>query len=180
MGRDKMKNIIFTLVFCFLLFGSISNAGDDYHKLTPYIGTPEFEKMKTLAGTWKGTTKMGEDEKEITVTYNTASADSIIVERMFPGTTEEMVSIYYDKDGKLSMTHYCALKNQPHMSLKNSTDNMIELTYSGGSNFDYTKDPYMHSLSIDFVDGDNIVHNWIMYDKGEEQHSSTFKLKRAN
>lgn len=175
-----MKKIIFTLVFYSLLFGTISNAGDDYHKLTPYKGTPEFEKMKTLAGTWKGTTKMGEEEKEITVTYNTASADSVVVERIFPGTPEEMVSIYFDKDGKLSMTHYCALKNQPHMTLKDSNENKIDMAFSGGSNFDHTKDPHMHSMSIDFVDENNIVQNWAMYDKGKENHKSTFELTKAN
>ena len=176
-----MRNT-FIAVFCLLLIGCFANAGDDkqYHHLTPYEGTPEFEKMKTLVGTWKGTTKMGKNEKEITVTYNTASADSVVVERMFPGTPEEMVSVYYDKDGKLSMTHYCALKNQPQMTLTDSKDKRIEMTFSGGSNFDHKKDPHMHSMSIDFIDENNIVHNWAMHDKGEENHRSTFELSRTN
>lgn len=173
---------VFAVLICLLFFAGISYAGeeDEYHQLKPYKGSAEFEKIKTLVGTWKGKTQMGEQEKEITVTYNTASADSIIVERMFPGTPEEMVSVYYDKEGKLSMTHYCALKNQPEMILDNSTDNRIGLTFSGGSNFDHTKDPYMHSLSIDFIDSNNIIHNWTLHDSGKEKATSKFELTRDN
>lgn len=179
-----MKNSIGILivVFSFLLVGLVANAGDDkdYHHLTPYKGTPEFEKMKSLIGTWKGTTKMGEEEKEIIVTYNTASADSIIIEKMFPETPQEMVSVYYDEDGKLSMTHYCALKNQPHMKLEDSKDNSIKLSFLSGSNLDHKKDPHMHSLSIEFIDNNQIVHNWTMYDNGKVKEVSSFSLSRAN
>lgn len=170
----------FAFLICILFFAVTANAGEDYHHITPYKGSPDFEKVKSLVGTWKGTTEMGEEVKEIKVTYSTASAESIVVERISPGTSEEMVSVYYDKDGKLSMTHYCALKNQPEMILNSSSDNKIELTFYGGSNFDPEKDPHMHSMSIDFVDSNNIVHNWTLYDAGKEKSVSTFKLSRVN
>ena len=179
-----MRNysILILIVFCMQMVIGISIAGDNKedHHLTTYKGTPEFEKMKNLVGTWKGTTKMGDREKEITVTYSTSSAGSVIIEKSFPGTPEEMVSVYYDKDGKLTMTHFCALKNQPQMILADSKFNRIDLIFSGGSNIDPEKDPYMHSLSIDFIDKNKIVQNWKMYDAGKEKSESSFTLSRVN
>ena len=179
-----MRYLVTTLavIFCMLTVSgfSIADKSKEDHHLTPYTGTPEYEKMKNLVGTWKGKMKMGEEEQEITVVYSTSSAGSVIIETSFPGTPQEMVSVYYDKDGKLTMTHFCALKNQPQMTLEGSKDNRIDLKFSGGSNLNQEKDPYMHSLSIDFVDENKIVQNWTMYDAGEEKSVSSFTLSRAN
>ncbi|MGI9554113.1 MAG: hypothetical protein ACR2NC_04240 [Thermodesulfobacteriota bacterium] len=174
-------NIIFIL-FCMLMVSglSIADKSKENHHLTPYSGTPEFERMKNLVGTWKGTMKMGEQEQEITVIYSTSSAGSVIIEKSFPGSPQEMVSVYYDKDGKLTMTHFCALKNQPQMTIADSKENRIDLAFSGGSNIDLEKDMYMHSLSIDFEDNNTIVHNWTQYDGGKEKSVSSYKLSRAN
>ena len=49
--------------------------------------------------------------------YRVAANGSVVVERNFPDTPKEMISVYHDRGGKLSMTHYCALANQPQMSL---------------------------------------------------------------
>ena len=181
-----MRYLVSALFFvlCMLMISGFSLAdksGEDHH-LTQYTGTPEFEKIKNLVGAWKGKTKMGEQEKEITVTYSASSAGSVIIEKAFPGTPEEMVSIYYDKDGKLTMIHFCALKNQPRMTLADSKDNRIDLIFSAGSNMDPEKDPYMHSLSIDFIDNDKIVQNWTMHDAGagKEKAVSSFALARVN
>ena len=173
--------ILFTVFFMLVVSGfSMADKTKENHHMTPYTGTPEFEKMKGLVGTWKGKMKMGEEEMELTVVYSSSSAGSVIIEKAFPETPKEMVSVYYDKDGKLSMTHFCALKNQPIMTLADSNENRIDLKFSGGSNIDLEKDPYMHSLSIDFVDENTIVQNWTMYDGGEEKSVSSFKLSRAN
>ena len=178
-----MKYLLSSIIiisFSILINGySIAGNNKEHNHLTPYTGTPEFEKVKSLVGTWKGKTKMGEKVKDITVTYTISSAGSVVIEKMFPGTPEEMVSIYYDEDEKLSMTHFCALKNQPHMTLKKSEDRRIDLSFSSGSNFDHWKDPHMHSMSIDFVDRDNIVHTWTMYADGKEKETSRFELSRS-
>ena len=68
--------------------------------------SPEFDKLKTLVGTWKGKADMGQGPMEFTVEYRLISGGSAIEERIFAGTPKEMVTMYHDRKGKLSLTHY--------------------------------------------------------------------------
>src|SRR5260370_586632 len=83
--------------------------------------SPEFERMKSLAGTWKGKADMGQGLMEFTVEYRLISGGSAIEERIFADTPKEMVTMYNDQNGKLALTHYCMLGNRPGMVVK-STD----------------------------------------------------------
>src|SRR5215207_4130887 len=80
----------------------------------------EFERMKSLVGTWKGSVDMGKGPEDLTIQYRVIAAGSVVEERSFPGTPNEMVTMYYDKDGKLALTHYCMMGNRPAMTLKSS------------------------------------------------------------
>ena len=62
----------------------------------------------------------GKGPEEITVQYRVIAAGSVVEERCFSGTPNEMVTMFYDKDGKLAMTHYCMLGNRPTMTVKSS------------------------------------------------------------
>lgn len=172
-----MKTIQIISSVVFILATGIASAGPGMHE--PYTGSPEFEKMKQLAGTWQGTSVMQGKDQDVTISYQVTSAGSAVVERHFPGTPGEMVSVYHDDGNKLSMTHYCALKNQPVLGLKNSTADTIALDFTGGSNIDPEKDAHMHSLTITFVDDDHIVEQWAMYNEGKRVESSPIKLARV-
>ena len=78
-----------------------------------YKGSPEFERMKTLVGSWKGKADMGQGPMEFAVEYRLVSGGSAIEERIFAGTPKEMVTMYYDDRGKLRLTHFCMLANRP-------------------------------------------------------------------
>ena len=156
---------------------SVKNEGK--HDMSPVTGSQELEKMKTLSGSWQGTTVMDGKEVPVSVVYETSSNGSIVVETAFPGTPHEMISVYYDVDGKLTMTHYCAINNQPQFSLKKSTGDRIDLDFAGGTNMNPDKDGHMHSVSIDFKDPDTIVQEWTYYEDGKEMQVSNFTLTRA-
>src|SRR5258705_9401074 len=80
----------------------------------------DFDRMKSLVGTWKGKADMGQGMMEFTVEYRLISGGSAIEERIFAGTPKEMLTIYHDRKGKLALTHYCMLGNQPGMVLKSA------------------------------------------------------------
>ncbi len=151
------------------------------HPKEPYTGSKEFEQLKMLKGSWKGEMPMPDTEKKqpITAEYRLTSNDSAIVETLFPGTPQEMVSIYHDRNGELIMTHYCALGNQPIMTLKKSEPNKIVLDYSRLNPRNLIKEPHMHSLSITLKDNKNIKHEWAYYEEGKRANATVIELTRT-
>src|SRR6185436_6239467 len=101
-----------------------------------YKGSPEFERMKSLAGTWKGKTDMGQGPVEMTVEYRVISGGSAVEERIFEGTPREMVTIYHDKNGKLALTHYCMLANRPAMLLESSDGKTLRFDFDATCGID--------------------------------------------
>jgi len=116
-----MKKSIYAVVTgVFLLFGGLFMAYAGEHSNLPYSGSKEFERMKALVGGWEGTANMPKEGEKVRVEYRLSSGGSYIVETLFPGKADEMMSVYYDNKGQLTMTHYCALRNQPRMKLQNA------------------------------------------------------------
>src|SRR5581483_9721702 len=99
-----------------LLAGALALQAGESAK--PQTGSPEFERMKSLVGTWKGQTDIGQGPIEITSQYRLLAGGSVLEERCFAGSPNEMVTMYYDRNGKLAMTHYCMFGNRPGMVLK--------------------------------------------------------------
>ena len=176
-----MKKSIYALVAgVYLLFVGLSMAYAAEHSHLPYTGSKEFERMKELVGAWEGTSShMPMEGGKVRVEYRLSSAGSSIVETLFPGTAHEMISVYYDNTGQLTMTHYCALRNQPRMKLQNADARNLYFAFVDGSNIDPMKDAYMHSLTISFVDKDHIVQKWTLFANGREKETSVFELSRV-
>src|SRR6476620_8043506 len=104
-------------------------ADDKGNGKAPPPSSSEFEKMKTLVGTWTGKTDMGQGPIDITLHYRLLAGGSVLEEKCFEGTENEMVTMYYDQNGKLAMTHYCMFGNRPGMLLKSSDANSIQLDF---------------------------------------------------
>ena len=176
----KMKKALWFVLVGLVLTSSYLYATEDHDHPAPYVGSAEFERMKGLAGTWKGTHEMaGNPSSEATVEYSVTSNGSAVVEKLFPGTPHEMISVYHDKSGKLAMTHYCGLGNRPEMKSVSSTPNEIKLDFSGPSDIDVAKDAHMHALTLTF-DGDILIQNWSYYKDGADAGTTTITLTRAS
>src|SRR5438128_1318584 len=143
-----------------------------------YKGSAEFERMKALAGTWKGKTDMGQGPIEMTVEYRVISGGSAVEERIFAGTPKEMVTMYHDQNGKLALTHYCMLGNRPAMVLKSSDAKTLQFDFDAACGVDANSDTHMHSLSITFEDADTITQNWKLFEAGKAKDNHPFTLKR--
>lgn len=144
-----------------------------------YKGSPEFERMKSLAGTWKGKADMGQGPREMTVEYRIISGGSAVEERIFEGTPQEMVTIYHDKNGKLALTHYCMLANRPAMLLESSDGKTLHFDFNATCGIDAKSEMHMHSLAITFEGPDSIVQDWKLFEEGKAKDSHPFKLKRV-
>ncbi len=174
----KLTSLLIAIV-CFSLAGLfLADAGE--HQYTQYTGSKEFERMKQLVGVWEGTSDMGKEGEKVRVEYRPTAGGSALVETLFPGSAEEMVSVYHDREGKLAMTHYCMLHNQPRLTLTKADAQTIELVFAKkGNDIDPAKDKHMHAVSITFTDNDHIVQKWTGLEKGKDKGGVTLKLARV-
>ena len=176
-----MKKItyIYVAFACLLLVGPfVAYAGEG--RGTPYSGSKEYERMRQLVGVWEGTSNMEKEGQPVKVEYRLTAGGSAIVETLFPGTSEEMVSVYHDNKGELSMTHYCMLQNQPTMRLLNASADRLDFIFDEGNGINPEKDSHMHALSISFVDKDHIVQNWTLFEDGKEKGVTRLNLSRVH
>lgn len=139
----------------------------------------EFERMRGLVGTWKGTADMGQGPMEFTVEYRLVSAGNALEERIFAGTPKEMVTMYYDQGGKLSLTHYCMLGNRPAMVLKSADAKTLKFDFDAACAVDPKSEKHMHSLAITFDNPDTITEDWQLFEDGKAKESHPFTLKRV-
>ncbi|HET7826757.1 MAG TPA: hypothetical protein VFK90_15590 [Anaeromyxobacter sp.] len=128
-----------------------------------------FERLKSLAGEWRGKAGRGEPANPAVVRWETISGGTAVMETLFPGTPHEMRSVYHLDGGQLVMTHYCAMGNQPRVRLAPaSTKDELVFEFAGGTNLDPKKDVHVHSGKIRFAGADELDVEWAVF-KGEAQ-----------
>lgn len=173
-----MKNILTSLCTAALLSSAILlDAGET----AQYKGkSKEFERMKSLAGTWQGTADMGQGPEELTVEYRLIAAGSVLEERVFAGTPNEMVTMYYEEDGKLAMTHFCMFGNRPAMTLKSSDEDTLYFDFDATCGIDPKVESHMHALSIRFDDQNTITTSCTAMIDGNELEPQPTTLTRVD
>ena len=174
-----MKIKLISYCAMFLLAASVAVRADESAKPQSKKGSAEFERMKSLVGTWKGKTDMGQGPIDITMTYRLLAGGSVLEEKVFEGTPHEMVTMYYDQAGKLAMTHYCMFGNRPGMLLKSSDDKTIKLDFDKTCGVDPLKESHMHALTISFDDANTITTSCKGIIDGKEMPDHPTTLKRV-
>ena len=138
-----------------------------------------MERIKILAGRWEGTSQEDQGAVEpAAAEYKVTSGGSVVVETLFPGTPHEMVSVYHDEKGKLAMTHYCMLRNQPVLELSGQDAQTIELT-NQGAGLNSPNEMHMHALSIKWDGPDKITQAWNSQEGGQPKGGVTIALSRV-
>ena len=142
----------------------------------------ELKRIKNLAGRWTSTTSMfGKENEQVFVEYEVTSGGSAVLEKIFPGTPQEMISVYYDdNDGKLAMTHYCMMRNRPQLKLASSNKNTINMDIVKVDGLQSPDEPSMGAMSIKFKDKDHIIISCKGRGKGsEDQKPHTMEYTRV-
>ena len=142
---------------------------------------PSLDRMKKLAGNWVAVDKDGKPTDQVVSVIKVTAGGSAVHETLFPGTDNEMVSVYYQDGNDLVMTHYCMLGNQPRMKADpKSPPNQIHFEFAGGTNLDPAKDMHMHEGTLTFIDDDHIEFSGVAWVDGKpsETHCAKMKLIR--
>lgn len=172
-----MKTKITSIIATLLLATAVCSNADEIGKAKK--GSPEFERMKTLVGNWKGKVDMGEGPIEMTVQYRLLAGGSVLEERCFIGTPNEMITMFYDQDGKLALKHYCMFGNRPAMLLRSSNDKTLKFDFDATCGIDPKKESHMHALSITFDDADTITTSCKAMMDGKEMTEQPATFKRV-
>jgi hypothetical protein len=172
-----MKTKITTLLLTSLLTALVSTRADELAKTK--AGSAELERMKELVGTWQGKTDMGQGPIDLTVQYRLLAGGSVLEERVFAGTPNEMVTMYYDKNGQLALTHYCIMGNRPAMVLKSSDPRTIRFDFDKTCGINTAKESHMHALTLTFDNPDTITTSCEAYMDGKEMPAHPTTLKRV-
>src|SRR5882724_1300662 len=153
-----------------MVAASVCLAGNESPK--PKQASLEFERMKALVGAWKGKADMGQGPIEMTVQYRLLAGGTVLEERVFSGTPNEMVTMYYEQGGKLALTHYCMFGNRPGMLLKSADSNSISFDFDKTCGINTATESHMHALTIHFDDSDTITTSCkaMMEGKEMEEH----------
>jgi hypothetical protein len=141
-----------------------------------------FERLKTLAGDWSGTSK---DGAPMVIQYRVQAGGTTIVETQAPGTAEEMLTVYSVDGGELVLTHYCPMGhhgNQPHMKLDAAASGANELvfTFTGGTNLDPSKDMHVHGGRLIFDPDGRLRRVWDIVNDGKPAGRVEFTLARKD
>ncbi len=145
----------------------------------PAPSSPQLEKLKTLAGTWQGKADIGQGPIDMIVQYRVLAAGSVVEERAFPGMPNEMVTMFYDKEGKLALTHYCMLGNRPEMALKASDANSLTFDFDSCCGIDPKKETHMHAMTLRFDDANTITTTCKALADGKEMPAHDTTLHRV-
>jgi hypothetical protein len=172
--KTRITSVCATLL---LVAGMASRAAEAPQKPKP--SSREFERMKTLVGTWKGVVDIGEGPVEMVSQYRLLAGGTVLEERCFAGTPNEMVTMYYDKNGKLALTHYCIVGNRPGMVLKSSDASTLRFDFDKTCGINPKKESHMHALTIRFDDADTITASCKAIMDGKEVPERPTTLKRV-
>ena len=139
----------------------------------------EFTRMKSLVGAWKGVTDMGQGPVEMTIHYRLLAGGSVLEERVFEGTPNEMLTMFYEKDGKLALTHYCVVGNRPGMVLKSSDSKTFTFEFDKTCGIDPLTGTVMNGLTLSFDDADTLTATCRAVINGVAQKEHPTVLKRV-
>ena len=137
-----------------------------------------FERLKTLAGDWKGhhTTP---DGPAMAVEYRLTGNGTAVTERLFAGSPHEMLSVYYLERGELVLTHYCAMGNQPRMKLvAGGGEGELRFDFAGGANLDAATSTHIHGGRIAIPEPDRFDADWYVWAQGKQSDTKRVFMTR--
>lgn len=134
-----------------------------------------FATIKNMPGTWEGDSRMG----PVQVTFKVTAGGSAVMSEILG--KEDMVSMFnLDGPGRLLLTHYCAVGNEPRMQASLSPDGkVITFNYVDATNLAAPDAAHMQKMVLTLVDDNHHTEEWTFVDHGKE-HKEVFDLHRKS
>ena len=138
-----------------------------------------YDRIVSLAGDWTGHMEDPLSGPQVSVRYETVSGGKAVIEHQAPSGSLPVVTVYFLAGGKLRATQYSPAGNQPaYKRGGETTDELLELAFDGGTGFDPEHDGHVHKGEIRFVSPDRIEQRWFHYVGPKEQGVTHWFLER--
>jgi len=169
---NRKSTIVVGLVCLVLLvFAVRTRAGNN--------GAAAFEKMKSLAGHWEGSTP---GDGKLTADIEVTSGGNAVLERfqmIEGGKPMNMITMYYLDGDTLKLTHYCHAGNQPTMAATyDAAAGTLTFDFGGATNLK-PDDLHMHHALFKLVDANHLNETWTMYKDQKSAGAETISLTRG-
>ena len=142
--------------------------------------TALFESLKKLEGRWESPDVDKDGKPDAATVYRVTSGGSAVEETLFPGAPHEMIDLYNVNKGKLTVTHYCMLGNQPRLAAtRESTPQKLVFHLVDGMNLEPARDRHMGALTLTIADPDHIKQEWVSFAEGKPGETHVVEYTRA-
>ena len=163
-------------VLAIALLSTNAFAGAEPEFPAPKISA-RFESLKRLVGTWEGTSKMDGTDQPIKITYELTSGGTALVEKLMPGTPEEMITVYANNGDQVNVTHFCMVGNQPQMKLRKAEGDVFQFEMDGTKGIANKNDMHMHALTLT-LHGNSLKQEWTNYKDNKKGESMVFEFTK--
>jgi hypothetical protein len=138
-----------------------------------------YDRIVSLAGDWSGHMEDPLSGPPIAVRFEVASGGKAVIEHQYPAGSLPTVTVYFLASGNLRAVQYSPAGNQPAYKLgADSTADLVQLEFDGGTGFDADHDGHVRKGEIRFVSPDRIEHRWFHYVGPKEQGVTHWFLER--
>ncbi|HEY7393056.1 MAG TPA: hypothetical protein VH640_31340 [Bryobacteraceae bacterium] len=165
------KNILITATgaVCLMAYAAGSQ--------NPADARDAYAHLQTLVGEWQADTPMGKAH----VTYESIAGGSALVERDTMEHMPPMETVFYLDGGRLLLTHYCDLGNQPRLEARafNPQSLKLDFAFLDATNLASPAASHMHNASFRFIDANHLSTRWEMYENGQQKSVESFEFTRV-
>src|SRR5262249_49115675 len=129
-------------------------------------GQKTFDALKALDGTWEGKNSQGQNLK---VTFRETAGGTALLSEIHGMKSENMISMIHLDNGRLLMTHYCGVGNQPRMAATLSPDGKsVAFDFVDATNLASPEAGHMQHVVFGMPDADHHTEEWTFIDNGKE------------
>jgi hypothetical protein len=159
-----------------MVLGSIGSQGANPKSEHSPDVSAAFSRLKSLVGEWETDLKSG----KAYLSYELVAGGTTLLERDTADGRPAMLTLYHLDGGRLMLTHYCMVGNQPRMQAKafNPETGELDFQFLDATNLASPAAGHMHNAKIRFVDNNHLVSEWQFYESGKPKFSETAQYTR--
>jgi hypothetical protein len=136
-----------------------------------------LESLSALGGEWEGKMRSG---RFVRLSYRLVANDSVLVEAFTTASNRETLTLFHRDGERVLATHYCALRNQPRLELREAgPDGRLVFEFVDATNLAAAAS-HLRRLEMQIVDADHFRKTETYVDGDGKDEVTTYECARAS